>query len=80
MASKSCRKPEIWGGVECSFNRVKDLYQDQLVYAGHYQRAVDDVTRFARLGIKALRYPVIWERLHLIPDMLSIGRTLLNPR
>ena len=64
MVSKSSSKPELWGGIECSFNRVKDLYLDQLFYSGHYQRAVDDGTCIAGLGLKALRYPVIWERLH----------------
>jgi len=67
MVSKSCRKPELWGGIECSFNRIKDLYLDQLFYSGHYQRSVDDVSHIAALGVKALRYPVIWERLHPHP-------------
>lgn len=63
MASKSFKKPEVWGGIECSFNRVKDIYMDQLVYAGHYERALEDIARIAELGIKVMRYPVIWERL-----------------
>lgn len=67
MANRSSRKPDIWGGIECSFNRVKDLYLDQLLYSGHYKRAVEDIDRIARLGIKAVRYPVIWERLHPYP-------------
>jgi dTDP-4-dehydrorhamnose reductase len=54
--------PEIWGGIECSFNRVGDLYMDQLEYCGHYQRGDEDIARFASLGIKAIRYPVIWEK------------------
>ena len=40
---------------------------DQLLFCGHYQRTVEDITRIAELGIKALRYPVIWERLHPSP-------------
>jgi dTDP-4-dehydrorhamnose reductase len=63
MASKSIKKPEIWGGLECSFNRVKNLYMDQLLYCGHYWRTVEDIDRIAALGIKAMRYPIIWERL-----------------
>src|SRR3954468_21193225 len=53
---------EIWGGLECSFNRVGDNYMDQLVFSGHYQRGYDDIKRFADLGLKALRYPVLWEK------------------
>lgn len=56
--------PEIWGGIECSFNRVGERYMDQLEYTGHYQRGESDITRFATLGVKALRYPILWERHH----------------
>jgi dTDP-4-dehydrorhamnose reductase len=59
--------PEIWGGLECSFNRVGDLFMDQLHYSGHYQRAEEDIARFATLGITAMRYPVIWERHQYSP-------------
>lgn len=67
MARESFNKPEIWGGLECSFNRVKDLYLDQLQYCGHYQHIAGDIGRIASLGVKAMRYPVIWERLHPHP-------------
>lgn len=53
---------EIWGGLECSFNRVGDNYMDQLTLSGHYERGYEDIKRFADLGIKALRYPVLWEK------------------
>jgi dTDP-4-dehydrorhamnose reductase len=53
--------PEIWGGIECSLNRVKDRFMDQLELSGHYERE-DDISRFANLGIKAMRYPVLWEK------------------
>jgi len=52
---------ELWGGLECTINRVKDNYFDQLEYAGHYKRE-DDIDKIATLGIKALRYPVLWEK------------------
>ncbi|WP_437955869.1 family 1 glycosylhydrolase [Sorangium sp. So ce119] len=52
---------EIWGGVECTVNRVGDAYHDQLDRNGHAHR-LDDLDRFAELGIRALRYPVLWER------------------
>src|SRR4051812_20301738 len=53
---------EIWGGVECTVNRVGDRWFDQLSWSGHERRA-DDLNRFAALGVRALRYPVLWERL-----------------
>src|SRR3954462_13157246 len=53
--------PEVWGGVECTVNRVGDQFQDQLVRSGHAAR-LEDLDRFAQLGIRSLRYPVLWER------------------
>lgn len=52
---------ELWGGVECTVNRVGDRYLDQLRLSGHHERA-SDLELFAELGITALRYPVVWER------------------
>jgi dTDP-4-dehydrorhamnose reductase len=54
-------KIEIWGGLECTINRVQDSYNDQLEYCGHYNRE-DDIKLVASLGIKMLRYPIVWER------------------
>jgi dTDP-4-dehydrorhamnose reductase len=51
---------ELWGGVECTVNRVQDRYFCQLTRSGHLSRA-DDLERFAELGITTLRYPVLWE-------------------
>lgn len=55
------RRIELWGGVECTVNRVGDEYRDQVRLSGHHER-LDDLDRFATLGLKALRYPVLWER------------------
>jgi dTDP-4-dehydrorhamnose reductase len=52
---------EIWGGVECTVNRVGDAFRDQLLRTGHHDR-LDDLDRIAALGIRTLRYPVLWER------------------
>ncbi|MDQ3700537.1 MAG: sugar nucleotide-binding protein [Chloroflexota bacterium] len=52
---------ELWGGIECTVNRVGDEYFDQLQQSGHDARG-DDLERFAALGIRTLRYPVLWER------------------
>jgi dTDP-4-dehydrorhamnose reductase len=54
-------KPELWGGIECTINRVADKFIDQLHLTGHYSRA-GDIEQFAKLGIKKLRYPVLWEK------------------
>src|SRR3954467_8731265 len=54
--------PEVWGGIECTVNRVGDAYLDQLEFGGHARRA-DDLDRVAALGIRTLRYPLLWERL-----------------
>ncbi|WP_017718262.1 family 1 glycosylhydrolase [Kamptonema formosum] len=53
---------EVWAGVECTVNRVGDEYFDQLERNGHAAR-LDDLDRFAELGVRALRYPVLWERI-----------------
>jgi len=55
-------KLELWGGHECTVNRVHDLYRDQTVLSGHQDRN-SDLALFASLGITALRYPVVWERV-----------------
>jgi len=52
---------QLWGGLECTVNRVGDDYFDQLAFARHYKRP-DDLERIAALGIRTLRYPVVWER------------------
>ncbi len=52
--------PELWGGVECTVNRVGDRWLDQLRRNGHRYR-ISDLDRFAALGLKALRMPVLWE-------------------
>ena len=52
---------EIWGGIECTINRVGDNYRDQLESSGHYQRP-HDIDMFGGLGLRKLRYPVLWEK------------------
>ncbi len=59
---------EIWGGVECTCRRVGDTYSDQLTRNGHRDR-LDDLDRFADLGLRTLRYPVLWE--HVAPESLD---------
>jgi dTDP-4-dehydrorhamnose reductase len=52
---------QLWGGLECTVNRVGDRYFSQLERNGHIQRR-DDLERFQSLGIRAIRYPILWER------------------
>jgi dTDP-4-dehydrorhamnose reductase len=59
---------EVWGGIECTINRVGETYFDQLHRTGHLGRP-DDLDRFADLGIRAIRYPVLWE--HIAPNGLD---------
>ncbi|GGY89603.1 sugar nucleotide-binding protein [Pseudoduganella plicata] len=51
---------ELWGGLECTINRVTDTYFSQMDRNGHRDR-LEDIDRFASLGITAIRYPVLWE-------------------
>jgi dTDP-4-dehydrorhamnose reductase len=53
---------ELWGGVECTFNRVGERYFSQLEWNGHSHR-LSDLDLFADIGFRALRYPVIWDAL-----------------
>jgi len=59
--------PEIWGGLECTINRIGDTFRDQLHYCRHYTRP-GDIDHIANLGIRALRYPVLWERHQPVKD------------
>jgi dTDP-4-dehydrorhamnose reductase len=52
----------VWGGIECSLVRVGDRCVDEIRATGHQDR-IDDLDRVAGLGIKVLRYPLLWERV-----------------
>ena len=52
---------ELWAGVECTVNRVGEMYSDQLERSGHAVRSTD-LERLAALGVRTLRYPILWER------------------
>jgi dTDP-4-dehydrorhamnose reductase len=51
---------ELWGGVECTIVRLRDSYRDEIAETGHLQRR-DDIDLIAGLGIRTLRYPILWE-------------------
>ena len=60
-SSTSPPRLELWGGVECSFVRCEHHVSDQLARTGH-DRRLADLDRFAALGLRTLRYPILWER------------------
>lgn len=51
---------EVWGGIECTLNRVGDRFINQTEKSGHDKR-LSDLALFKSLGIKNLRYPCLWE-------------------
>jgi dTDP-4-dehydrorhamnose reductase len=65
LATRGTQSMEMWGGVECTVNRVGDQYFDQIARSGHMSR-LDDLDRFAELGITALRFPLLWN--HVQPE------------
>ncbi len=58
---------QLWAGPECTVNRVGDRYSDQLARTGFAHR-LEDIDRLAALGIRALRLPLLWERITPAPD------------
>ena len=66
---------ELWGGVECTIVRVGDRWRDQTIETGHHDRP-GDIDLIHQLGIKTVRYPLLWEALAPDrPDRLDFGWT-----
>lgn len=59
---------EVWGGIEATIVRIGNRWRDQVRETGHADR-IEDLDRIAALGIKALRYPILWESV--APETLS---------
>ena len=53
---------ELWGGVECTIVRLGDDYRDQSEETGH-RRRLEDIDLIAGLGIRTVRYPILWEAI-----------------
>lgn len=53
---------QLWGGIECTVARIGDRYRDQAEETGHTDRE-GDIDAIAALGIRTLRYPVLWENV-----------------
>jgi dTDP-4-dehydrorhamnose reductase len=83
-ASPSDSPLELWGGIECTVNRVGDKYFDQIAQSGHDHRLTGDLERFAALGLRTLRYPLLWERVapgaHRYPDWRRTDTAMLKLR
>jgi dTDP-4-dehydrorhamnose reductase len=52
--------PQLWGGIECSIVRLQDSWRNQVEETGHLGR-LSDLDAIEALGIRTLRYPVLWE-------------------
>ncbi len=55
------RELEVWGGVECTCNRVQNQYIDQMELSGHASRPAD-LEMFSAFGLRTLRMAMLWER------------------
>ncbi|MDB5840685.1 MAG: family oxidoreductase [Herminiimonas sp.] len=53
---------DVWGGMECTVARIGDLYRNQIAETGHFDRT-DDLAAVAALGIRRLRFPIVWETI-----------------
>jgi dTDP-4-dehydrorhamnose reductase len=71
------REPlRMWGGIECTINRVGDYWSDQDRWNRHSARGSDDLRQFEDLGLRMVRYPVLWEATAPdAPDALDFGRS-----
>ena len=53
---------QLWAGPECTISRVGDRWRDQALETGHRHRA-GDIELIAGLGVRAVRYPILWENV-----------------
>ena len=73
---------QLWGGPECSVVRVGDDYRNQAEETGHAAR-LDDLDAIAALGIRTIRFPLIWETVERAPgvyDWREVDRRLERVR
>ena len=61
MTEKPPNAPlEVWGGLECTVVRIRNHIRNQIAETGHADR-IADLDAIAALGLRTLRYPVLWE-------------------
>src|SRR3546814_14975481 len=66
---------ELWGGIECTIARIGDIWRNQISETGHHERSCD-IDRIVELGIKTIRYPILWEEISTRhPDKFDFGWT-----
>ncbi len=65
--NKQYNQTELWGGMECTINRVGNLYFDQLHYSDYYNK--DYKEDISKLGLKKLRFPILWEKHEPVQKM-----------
>ncbi len=55
--------PEIpvWGGIECTINRLQDNFYDQLAMSNFYSSDAA-IEAIDACNIKTLRFPILWEK------------------
>ena len=63
---------ELWGGVECSTVRIGETLRDQCRETGHFDR-LEDLDAIAALGIRTLRYPILWDTVEREDGSLDFG-------
>jgi len=59
--------PELWGGIECTINRVDNTFRDQLAYNRFYEHQ-NLLQAITELPFKKLRFPVLWENINPIKE------------
>lgn len=59
--------PELWGGLECSHVTIHGSTRDQQAETGHLLRD-GDLDQIAELGIRTLRYPMLWAHVNEDPE------------
>jgi dTDP-4-dehydrorhamnose reductase len=73
---EASRSPlQLWAGPECTIVRLGERWRDQSNETGHHVRDAD-IDLIAALGIKTVRYPILWERVAPErPDRLDFSWT-----
>jgi dTDP-4-dehydrorhamnose reductase len=59
---KNSDRVPVWGGIECTIQRIANSFGNQLQRSGHWHRP-DDLELISSLGIRTLRFPVLWEAI-----------------
>jgi dTDP-4-dehydrorhamnose reductase len=68
----------LWAGLECTVNRVHDIYHNQMEKSCHDLRT-SDLKLFSELSIKKIRYPCLWELTEKVEgefDWISLDERL----